>query len=126
MMNIFDVQMCSKGFKLFLRYTIRAKIVEWSAFCGYFFASTIKRYKKIEFGPHLSEISHIKFVSTIKLNTFKVNGPLSADIFLSLPLKSTQKWCLAHNFRKKLKIFFSSPLKRTKNKRLVRFVGEIP
>ncbi len=62
----------------------------------------------MEFGPHLSEISHIKFVSTIKLNTFKVNGPHFADIFLPLLLKSTKKWRLAHNFRKKLKIFFST------------------
>ena len=35
----------------------------------------------MEFGPHLSEISHIKFVSTIKLNTFKVNGPLLQIFF---------------------------------------------
>ena len=60
----------------------------------------------MEFGPQLSEISHIKFVPTIKLNTFKVNGPHFADIFLSLLLKSTKKWRLAHNLRKKLKIFF--------------------
>ena len=45
----------------------------------------------MEFGPHLSEISHIKFVPTIKLNTFKVNGPISADIFLPLLLKGTKK-----------------------------------
>ena len=85
------------------------------------FLFTIKRYKKMEFGPQLSEISHIKFVPTIKLNTFKVKGPHFADIFLPLLLKSTKKWRLAHNLRKKLKIFFSSLLKRTKNRRLVRF-----
>ena len=37
----------------------------------------------MEFGPHLSEISHIKVVPTIKLNTFKVNGPLAANFFAS-------------------------------------------
>ena len=66
------------------------------------------------------------FLSTIKLNTFKVNGPFSADIFLPLLLKSTKKWRLAHNFRKKLKIFFSSLLKGTKKRQMVRvFVKKI-
>ena len=78
------------------------------------FLFTIKRYKKMEFGPQLSEISHIKFVPTIKLTTFKVNGPHFADIFLSLLLKSTKKWRLAHNLRKKLKIFVLFTIKTDK------------
>ena len=46
--------------------------------------------------------------------------------FLPLLLKGTKKCRLAHNFRKKLKIFFSSPLKQTQNSRLVRvFVKKI-
>ena len=76
----------------------------------------------MEFGPHLSEISHIKFVPTIKLNTFKVNGPHFADIFLPLLLKSTKKWRLAHNLRKKLKIFFSSLLKQSKKCQMAHFL----
>ena len=55
------------------------------------FLFTIKRYKKMEFGPHLSEISHIKFVPTIKLNTFKVNGPHCADIFFASTIKEYKK-----------------------------------
>ena len=45
----------------------------------------------MEFGPQLSEISHIKFVPTIKLNTFKVNGPLFADIFFASTIKEYKK-----------------------------------
>ena len=45
----------------------------------------------MEFGPHLSEISYIKFVSTIKLNTFKVNGPHFADIFFASTIKEYKK-----------------------------------
>ena len=55
------------------------------------FLFTIKRYKKMEFGPQLSEISHIKFVPTIKLNTFKVNGPHFADIFFVSTIKEYKK-----------------------------------
>ena len=75
---------------------IQTKKCQMVRFWQIFFRPTIKRYKKMEFGPHLSEISHIKFVSTIKLNTFKVNGPHFADIFLPLLLKSTKKWRMAH------------------------------
>ena len=46
--------------------------------------------------------------------------------FLPLLLKSTKKWRLAHSLRKKLKIFFSSLLKRTKKRQMVRvFVKKI-
>ena len=55
------------------------------------FLFTIKRYKKMEFGPQLSEISHIKFVPTIKLNIFKVNGPHFADIFFVSTIKEYKK-----------------------------------
>ncbi len=85
-MHIFDIQMCSKGFKTFLRYTIRVKIVKWSAFDEFLltqlFLFTIKRYKKIEFGPHLDEIPCMKGVFTIKVNTLMANGPHLSPISL--------------------------------------------
>ena len=84
MMHIFDVQMYSKGFKIFLRYTIRVKIVKWSAFDEFLlsqlFLFTIKRYKKMEFGPLLGEIPCMKGVFTIKVNTLMANVPHLSEI----------------------------------------------
>ena len=72
------------------------------------FLFTIKRYKKMEFGPHLSEISHIKFVSTIKLNTFKVNGPHFADIFFVSTIKEYKKMAFGSFFMKVFYFFLNN------------------